>query len=75
MDEGLRNLLLLLAAMAGIALLTALVLLAVLYRKLRRLRIPRGADFWTTLRAVPLGLVVILDLLDLSLDFLSAPVV
>jgi hypothetical protein len=57
------------------ALLAAGVLLALLYRRLARLQVPPDAGFFTTLRAVPLGLAVALDLLDLGLDTLSAPLV
>lgn len=63
-------------------LITALVcavlgvlLLAVVYHSLRRIRVPADADFFTTVRVVPLGLVVALDLLDLSLDIFAAPIV
>jgi len=52
----------------------AAALLALTYRRLKRLRIPPGADFVTTLRHVPLTLVLFLDLLDFGLDFLAAPV-
>jgi hypothetical protein len=45
------------------------------YRKLRETRVPPGADFFTTLRAVPFTLVAALDLLDLTLDFLALPIV
>ena len=62
-------------AIALICALAGAVLLALMYRKLRRLQIPAGADLLTTLRAVPFGLVVALDLLDLGLDFLAAPIV
>ncbi len=57
------------------ALLLAAVVLAVAIRKLRRIRIPPDADFFTAVRAVPLSLVVGLDLLDLGLDTFSAPVI
>ena len=40
-----------------------------------RLRVPPNADFFTTVRAVPLSLVVGLDLLDLALDVFSAPII
>ena len=63
------------ATVAAAALLVAVVLALLLYRRLSRLRIPSGAGLWTTLRGVPFGLVVMLDLLDLSLDLLSAPLV
>lgn len=37
---------------------------------------PRNADeFWTTLRAVPFALCLAVDVLDLALDFFSAPIV
>jgi len=55
------------------ALLLALLGLALLARRLRRLNLP-NAGVLETLRAVPLGLVVVLDLLDLSLDIFSAPI-
>jgi len=41
----------------------------------KRLRVPPGADFFTTVRAVPLPLLVGLDLLDLGLDVFSAPII
>ncbi|GIV98284.1 MAG: hypothetical protein KatS3mg057_2941 [Herpetosiphonaceae bacterium] len=62
------------AAIIGAALLTALVGLVLLARRLRRLNLPPDAGALETLRAVPFGLVVVLDLLDLSLDIFSAPI-
>ena len=58
-----------------VALVLAAVVLALAFRKLRRIRLPPDADFFTTVRAVPLSLVVGLDLLDLGLDVFSTPVV
>lgn len=75
LPPGLRHLLLVFAVVAGIALVAAAVLLALLWRRLRRVRVAPGAGFWATLREVPLGLVVLLDLLDLALDVFSAPVI
>ena len=66
-----------LAAVAVVALLVLALAAAVLvlaYRKLRRIRLPRDSDFLTTVRAVPLSLVVGLDLLDLALDVFSTPI-
>lgn len=57
------------------ALAAAGFLLWRVYRGLSRLNVPAGADFLTTLRAVPLSLVVALDLLDFALDFLAIPIV
>jgi hypothetical protein len=63
----------------GIAILVILVLatvtLAWAFQRLRRIRVPANADFFTTIRAVPLTLVAGLDLLDLALDSFSAPII
>lgn len=68
-----------LVQVAAVVMLVAAVLglcgLALIDRRLRRLRVPPGASLSTTLRMVPLGLVVVLDLLDLGLDMFAAPVV
>jgi hypothetical protein len=67
----------LVAVVAVVALALAAVVLALAFRTLRRvrLRVPTNADFFTTVRAVPLSLVVGLDLLDLGLDVFSAPII
>ncbi|HZF09607.1 MAG TPA: hypothetical protein VFE33_12525 [Thermoanaerobaculia bacterium] len=65
----------LLGVVAVISVTLAALLFAAVHRRLRRLRVPPGADFFTTVRAVPLALVVGLDLLDLGLDMLSAPII
>ena len=58
----------------GVSLVLALVLILLTYRRLKRIHVPAGADFFTTLRHVPISLVLILDLLDFGLDFFGAPV-
>lgn len=58
-----------------ICVVAAGLLLALVYRQLRRINVPPNADFFTTIRAVPLALVVALDLLDLGLDILATPIV
>jgi hypothetical protein len=58
-----------------VALLLAAVILSVAIRKLRKVRVPPDADFFTAVRAVPFSLVVGLDLLDLGLDSFSAPII
>ncbi|HTG34194.1 MAG TPA: hypothetical protein VLB76_14795 [Thermoanaerobaculia bacterium] len=63
------------AVVAVIALILAALVLALAFRTLRRLRVPPNADFFTTVRAVPLSLVIGLDLLDLGLDVFSAPII
>ena len=60
---------------AAVCVAAGALLLALTYRRLRRLHLPRDADLLTTLRAVPFGLVLALDLLDFGLDFLATPVV
>jgi hypothetical protein len=64
-----------LGVIALIALVLSAVILAVAFRRLRRLRLPPNPDFFTTVRAVPLSLVVGLDLLDLALDSFSSPII
>lgn len=78
MDTGLPDLSTVVGVFAGVALLAlagAGLLLARLYQRLKRLNVPEGAGFLTTIRMVPLGLVVALDLLDLALDVFSAPLI
>ena len=74
-DNGLQQLLQSLAIVLGVAALLGLLGLLLLHRSLRRLRVPPGADFATTLRIVPLSLVIVLDLLDFGLDIFAAPIV
>lgn len=66
-----------LGVVAVVALILAAIVLAWAFRVLRRvrLRVPQNADFFTTVRAVPLSLVIGLDLLDLALDVFSAPII
>lgn len=73
MDWG--ALLKLLAAVAAVALILSAIVLFWAFRVLRRVRVPANADFFTTVRAVPLSLMVGLDLLDLALDSFSAPII
>jgi hypothetical protein len=73
MDWG--ALLKLLLAIAVVALILSGLVLTLAFRALRRIRVPTNADFFTTIRAVPLSLVVGLDLLDLALDSFSAPII
>lgn len=60
-------------AVSGVALALALLLLSWVIWRVRRINLPPGADAITALRLTPLVVVVLLDLLDFSLDFLSAP--
>jgi hypothetical protein len=71
----LRTVLEIIGVVAFVALLLSVAILAVAVRKLRRIRLPANADFFTAVRAVPLSLVVGIDLLDLALDTFSAPII
>ena len=75
MNDGFRNFLYTLGGVLVICLLLAILLLALVYRRLRRIQLPPDADFWTTIRAVPFGLALGLDLLDFSLDVVATPFV
>src|SRR5919206_1187676 len=74
MNHGWQELIAALAALALIAAVVAVLGLFMLHRSLRRLQLPPDADLATTLRNVPLSLVVILDLLDFGLDIFATPI-
>jgi hypothetical protein len=58
----------------GVSVVLAILLIILTYHRLKRIEVPSNADFFTTLRHVPISLVLILDLLDFGLDFLGAPI-
>ncbi len=55
-------------------LIAAMLLLAWVLLKVRKIHLPAGAEFFDAMRATPLSVVILLDLLDLGLDFFSAPI-
>ena len=59
--------------LAAISLALAGIILIWVVQRVKRIHLPPEADFVTALLATPLPVVILLDLLDLSLDFLSAP--
>lgn len=59
---------------AGVSLVLALLLIVWVIWRVRHIDLPANADFVTTLQATPFVVVLVLDLLDLSLDIFSAPV-
>jgi len=69
-----KELLTWLVILLGLAFGLAFVLMLWVLLQVRRIKLPPDADFTTTLRATPFVVVLMLDLLDLSLDFLSAPI-
>ncbi len=62
-----------LLVLAG-ALAAAIALTVWIVWRIRRIDLPPGADIVTALRLTPLPVVIVLDLLDLSLDIFSAPI-
>jgi hypothetical protein len=62
------------AIIMGISLLLAAILFIFAYRSARRLNIPPDAGFAETLLLTPLVVVLFIDLLDLAVDFLAAPI-
>lgn len=74
MTQNFGDLIFWLLVAMGVALVVAVVGLALVWRSVKRLRVPPGAGFFATMRYVPLRLVVLLDLLDFGLDIFAAPV-
>jgi len=72
--ESLRGILTILLIAMGVSIVVACIGLVALTRGIRRLRIPPDADFFTTMRYIPLLLAIMLDLLDFGLDIFSAPI-
>lgn len=58
----------------SVALILALILLAIIFIQIRHVKVPAGAGFAETLLYTPILVVLFLDVLDLALDFLSAPI-
>ena len=69
-----RPLLVSILTISAIGLGLTLLLLGWVIWRVRRIQLPEEAGFFTALRATPLIVVILLDLLDMSLDFLSAPI-
>lgn len=69
-----RPLLYTILTFSAIGLGLTLLLLGWVIWRVRRIQLPQEAGFFTALRATPLIVVILLDLLDMSLDFLSAPI-
>ncbi len=74
MEEFLQNFVLVLLSVMSVALVLAFLLLVIIIIQVRRINVPAGAGFGETLLYTPLLVVVFLDVLDLALDFLSAPI-
>lgn len=74
MEDFLRQFGLVILGVMSVAFVLALLLLVIIIIQVRRIHVPPDADFAKTLLYTPLLVVVFLDVLDLALDFLSAPI-
>ena len=71
--EDLRNIVLVILGLMVVAGLVGGLVLIFAYRRIRGLEIPADATFAETLLLTPLSIVIAIDLLDLALDILAAP--
>ena len=75
LSTGIQYFLIIFIALSIIGLILAVILTIWVVWQVRRIKVPPGADFWTTLRFTPLSVVILLDILDLTFDFLAVPFV
>ena len=73
LSNDLKAFLLILAGLSLVGLVLALILLGWVIWRVKRIQVPADADFLETLRLTPLSVVLLLDALDLTFDFLAAP--
>lgn len=73
-EEFLQNFVVALLGVMSVALVVAIILLAIIIVQVRRIHVPPDASFTETMFYTPFLVVVFLDVLDLALDFLSAPI-
>ena len=59
----------------GTSFVLFLLIIGFAVRRVRQANIPADASFAETLRLAPFSIVLAIDLLDLSLDFLAVPIV
>jgi hypothetical protein len=74
LNEFLTSFWLILLLVLAIIAATGALLLAIAYRQLSNLNIPPGAGFAETLHHTPFLVVMGIDLLDMGLDILAAPI-
>jgi hypothetical protein len=72
-SSELRDLLYIFLVVISLGLVFSLILLVWVIWRVKRINLPADASPVTALLATPLGVVILLDLLDLTLDFLAAP--
>ena len=73
-ESGRVDLLIIILVIFGMVLGLAFIMFLWVIWRVKRIDLPENADFFMALRATPLSVVILLDLLDFGLDFLSAPV-
>jgi hypothetical protein len=73
-EANLPEWLIVILSLIGAGLLLSLALLGVVVWRVRKIRLPENADWITTMRMTPLVVVLLLDLLDFSLDIFSVPI-
>jgi hypothetical protein len=59
---------------AAVALVGAITLLVIAAKQIMETEVPEDADFFETLRAVPVTVPLALDLLDFAFDIFAAPI-
>ncbi len=74
MPEDLKLFINVAAVVMAVSLMMAGLLLLVAVRQVRKIRVPPNAGFVATLQGTPVVVVLGLDLLDLALDLLAAPI-
>jgi hypothetical protein len=57
----------------GSSLFLTIVFLVWVIWRVKRIQIPQNTDFFTTMRATPLSVAILLDLLDFTFDIFSIP--
>jgi ABC-type amino acid transport system permease subunit len=73
-SEEIKTLINVAAVVMALSLITGGLLLALAIRQVKKIRVPANAGLVATLQGTPLLVVLGLDLLDLALDILAAPV-
>ena len=73
MSEELARLINVAVVLMACSLVAAALLLWIAVRQVKKIQVPPNAGFVATLQGTPLVVVLGLDLLDLALDFLAAP--
>lgn len=68
-----KNLLSIFLILMGIGLVLIVLLLGWVILRIRKIQLPPDADAMTALRLTPLSIVILLDLMDMTFDFFSAP--